>query len=334
MHGGTTSILPSRRLAAGLALLAPVLAFGQQLSDAPGGADSPLLSRYQGSVLYAFGDEAFGSAQVVDSDKGKPALRPAEGRIANRFYWSAPGASALDIYRNYLQALQAAGYQIAYACEERKCIQDGTQPLVKAFPETARWKVSDPMVSSIFDSGRQEGFHLISARKQAGSGFVRVLVATSSAELSPPYQGRVRQLVQVIEPAAAKTGQVTVDAGAIGDALRRDGKIALYGVLFDTNKAELRPDSDAQLAQMAKALAASPAMKVFIVGHTDNQGDFEANMALSQRRAQAVAEALAKRFGVAGGRMTARGVASLAPVASNMNEDSRARNRRVELVLR
>lgn len=258
----------------------------------------------------------------------------AEGRIANRFYWSPVGASALEIQRNYLAALKKAGYEIVYSCDVQKCNQDQAQPLVAKFPETATWKNADPMVMGIFDSGNQNDFTLISAQKSTGAGFVKVLVATSSADLSPPYQGRVRQLVQVIEPAAVKTGKVTVDAGVIGSALTRDGKIALYGVLFDTDKAQLRPDSDNQLAQMAKALAAAPALKVFIVGHTDNQGDFETNLGLSQRRAQAVLDALASRYKIPAHRMTVRGVANLAPAASNANDDGRARNRRVELVLR
>lgn len=85
---------------------------------------------------------------------------------------------------------------------------------------------------------------------------------------------------------------------------------------------------------MAQALGTAPDARVFIVGHTDNQGDFENNLVLSQRRAQAVADALSTRFGIAAKRMTARGVANLAPVAPNDEEAGRARNRRVELVLR
>jgi outer membrane protein OmpA-like peptidoglycan-associated protein len=85
---------------------------------------------------------------------------------------------------------------------------------------------------------------------------------------------------------------------------------------------------------MAKALQAQPKMKVFIVGHTDDQGEFEANMTLSQKRAQAVADALANKYGIAANRMLPRGVANMAPVASNASDEGRAKNRRVELVVR
>jgi outer membrane protein OmpA-like peptidoglycan-associated protein len=102
--------------------------------------------------------------------------------------------------------------------------------------------------------------------------------------------------------------------------------------LFDTGKTELKPDSNAQLDQMAAVLKAQPALKVFIVGHTDNVGGLDANLKLSQGRAQAVVAALTQR-GIAASRLLAHGNANYAPVASNAGEDGRARNRRVEMVL-
>ncbi|TFW18456.1 OmpA family protein [Massilia arenosa] len=303
-------------------------------TDYAGGKDSPLISRFKGSTLFMYGDESAGSARVVGTNKGKPVLLPVEGRIANRVYWSPRGASPLEVHRNYRQALAAGGYEIVYECEELRCKADNTQDLVHNLPREVKWREFHPMVQGIFNSGNRPGFHLVSARKAAGQGYVYVQVALAQGSSDKPYVGRVQQFVQVVEPTTIETGKVTVDARAIGEGLKRDGKIALYGVNFDFNKAVLREDSAAQLAEMANALKAAPALKVFIVGHTDNQGDFESNLALSQRRAQAVAEALSSKYGIAAARMTARGVANLAPVASNGDEPGRARNRRVELVVR
>lgn len=316
------------------ALALSLTASAAELRDIPGASDSPVVSRYQGSILDGAGGEPLGFTRVVDLEKGKPVLRQVEGRISNRFYFGPKGASALEVFRNYRQALEAAGFQIVYACEEPQCVKDKVQPLVQDLPRQAKGVGNNVMASSMFNNGYQPGFNLVSARKVAGNGHVYVQVAMSVDSGSGRTAGRVQQLIQVVEPATAQTGKVTVDAKAIGDTLKRDGKIALYGVHFDTNKAVLRPDSDEQLKQMAQALKAAGEAKVFIVGHTDNQGDFDANMTLSQRRAQAVADALATRFGIAASRMTARGVANMAPVTSNDSEDSRARNRRVELVLR
>jgi outer membrane protein OmpA-like peptidoglycan-associated protein len=80
-------------------------------------------------------------------------------------------------------------------------------------------------------------------------------------------------------------------------------------------------------------LQANPSMKVFIVGHTDNQGSFSTNLALSQKRAEAVVAALVHDHGVAAARLQAFGDANVAPVASNASEAGRARNRRVEMVV-
>ena len=83
---------------------------------------------------------------------------------------------------------------------------------------------------------------------------------------------------------------------------------------------------------MVAVLKAQPAVKVFIVGHTDNVGGLDANVKLSQGRAQAVVAALTQR-GIAANRLAAHGNANYAPVASNASEDGRAKNRRVEMVL-
>lgn len=321
-------------LAAALSLAIPVAAADKTMRDIPGAKDSPLLSRYEGSVLSAAGDDPLGFTRLVDVEGGKPVLRQVEGRITNRFYVAPKGTGALDVFRNYRQALEAAGFQVTYACEELQCRKDRTQRLVADLPREARGIGADVMARSMFNNGDQPGFNLISARKAGSNGDIRVQVARSVDSGSGATAGRVQQLLQVVEPATAQAGKVTVDARAIGDTLRRDGKIALYGVHFDTSKAVLKPDSDGQLEQMAQALKAARDSRVFIVGHTDNQGDFENNLALSQRRAQAVAQALSTRFGIDASRMTARGVGNLAPVATNADEAGRARNRRVELVLR
>ncbi|WP_170860442.1 OmpA family protein [Duganella sp. CF458] len=298
--------------------------------DIAGGSDHPLLHRYEGSMLHMYGGENMGQVRVVDTEAGKPVLRKVEGKTANRFYWGPKGRSALEIHRNYQQALSAAGFKILYACETDQCEKDKAQRLVQELPREVNWKSSDAYINSIFNSANQPRFHLVSAAKPGPGGSTYVMVALSEYA---DYQ-RVRQFVQIVEPTVMEGGKVTVDTRAIQDGLQRDGKVALYGVTFDTNKAVIREQSSEQLEQMAKALQAQPKTKVFIVGHTDDQGEFEANLVLSQKRAQAVADALAGKYGIAANRMMPRGVANLAPVGSNASEEGRAKNRRVELVVR
>lgn len=86
------------------------------------------------------------------------------------------------------------------------------------------------------------------------------------------------------------------------------------------------------IGEIAKLLAANPALKLYVVGHTDNQGGVEGNIKLSQDRAEAVLQSLVRDHGVAAGRLRAYGCGLFSPVASNDSEEGRAKNRRVELV--
>jgi OmpA-OmpF porin, OOP family len=138
--------------------------------------------------------------------------------------------------------------------------------------------------------------------------------------------------IVVVEPAAMQTGNVTASLEQMRSGLQAEGKIALYGLFFDTGKADVKPESKPQLEEMAKLLKADPGLRVFIVGHTDNQGTLDLNVALSQRRAEAVAAALVAQHGIDAKRLIARGVANVSPLASNVGEPGRAKNRRVELV--
>ncbi|RLD84642.1 MAG: cell envelope biogenesis protein OmpA, partial [Bacteroidetes bacterium] len=72
--------------------------------------------------------------------------------------------------------------------------------------------------------------------------------------------------------------------------------------------------------------------KFFIVGHTDNVGDFDANMTLSENRAKAVTNELVSKYGVDAGQLKSYGVANLVPITSNSTDKGKARNRRVEIV--
>jgi outer membrane protein OmpA-like peptidoglycan-associated protein len=131
-----------------------------------------------------------------------------------------------------------------------------------------------------------------------------------------------------------QTGQVSVDLSAddMAKSIGADGRVALYGLQFDSDKAELRTDSKPSLIQIAKLLTQNPKLNVFIVGHSDNQGSYAHNLELSQKRSDAIALALTTEFKIAPGRLVAKGIASVSPVASNDSEAGRAKNRRVELV--
>lgn len=119
----------------------------------------------------------------------------------------------------------------------------------------------------------------------------------------------------------------------IAAALKEDGRVAISGgILFETDSATLAPSAASLVSRLAEVMKKNPDLKVAVVGHTDNTGDFNYNVQLSQRRAKAMVDALIKS-GVAADRLTAVGIGPLSPVASNETAEGRAKNRRVELVL-
>ena len=145
------------------------------------------------------------------------------------------------------------------------------------------------------------------------------------------WVGRQAALVVLAETAAREQRMETVRAAALGQGLQRDGRVALYAILFDTNRAEIKPESAPQLAELVTFLRGNPAVRALVVGHTDNQGGLEPNVDLSRRRAQSVVAALVAA-GIPAARLTPQGVGMAAPVTTNATDEGRTRNRRVELV--
>lgn len=125
---------------------------------------------------------------------------------------------------------------------------------------------------------------------------------------------------------------VSASAEVFRNDIRSTGHAAVYGITFDTDSASIRPESEQALGEIAKLLQGDPSLKLFVVGHTDNAGSVDHNLKLSQDRAQAVVQALVSGHGIAASRLRAYGCGPYAPVASNDNEEGRAKNRRVELV--
>ncbi len=123
------------------------------------------------------------------------------------------------------------------------------------------------------------------------------------------------------------------DAGSANDLakqLDRACHVPLYGIHFDFNKATLRPDSEPALQQIADLLKNNPSLSVEVQGHTDAVGGDASNQKLSEARAAAVREWLTAH-GIAAVRITSHGYGKTHPVASNDNDEGRAKNRRVEI---
>jgi len=120
-------------------------------------------------------------------------------------------------------------------------------------------------------------------------------------------------------------------AGELEKEMKGSGRARLYGILFDTDSAKIRSESFATLDEVVKLLAAEPAWKITIEGHTDATGTAAHNQTLSEQRALSVKDYLVGK-GVAAARLQTAGFGQTKPVADNATELGRAQNRRVELV--
>ena len=146
-----------------------------------------------------------------------------------------------------------------------------------------------------------------------------------------PWNGGQGIALYIVEEKAMEQ-YVAADADALAKEISLTGKVAVYGIHFDTGKAVVKPDSRPALEEIATLLREDAGLKIYVVGHTDSVGTFDSNMSLSLARAEAVVGVLVKEYGIDSGRLKAHGVGPLVPASTNQSEEGRAMNRRVELV--
>ncbi|MCK9997034.1 MAG: OmpA family protein [Candidatus Krumholzibacteria bacterium] len=135
---------------------------------------------------------------------------------------------------------------------------------------------------------------------------------------------------RIIEVAGMKK-TMTFGPAEMKAALEAEGRVQLHGILFDLDQATLQPKSTKQLQDVVTLMKNQPDLKLEVQGHTDDQGEDDYNLDLSQRRAEAVVAYLGL-FGVDTGRLVPKGFGESKPVMENTTEEGRAKNRRVELV--
>jgi flagellar motor protein MotB len=296
-----------------LLLLSPTFGLAQQM-DVEGSKDHPLISRYPGSVISdyiqkEFDDYALPLSKVTDGRYEK--TQHVEGKVTGIYYETIGNRTALEIFRNYAAALKSAGFQTLFTCS-KAC---GGLPPRGASP-----------LDAAFGNYSGDAAHYLAAKLSRSEGDVYVTLWVYDSGFG------IKTFLTVVESKPMEAGLVTVDAAAMSGDISRTGHVAIYGILFDFNKADVKPESEPALKEIAKLLKQDPKLKLHVVGHTDSVGDLKSNMDLSRRRADAVVQVLTTKHGIAPARLRGEGVGPLAPVASNDTEDGRAKNRRVELV--
>jgi outer membrane protein OmpA-like peptidoglycan-associated protein len=318
-----------------LLLLLPAVATSALAQDSPGTADHPLVSRYIGSFIDGqqeldFTGYVLPVGPAVKDSEGQrvPSEKISlEGRVTRTLYRGPKERSTLEILRNYQSALESAGFEILYTCGGKDC---GNLFHWLFYKDMEQRILSTKTSGSAFDI--PQDLRYLAAKGTVGDRTVHVSVLVAFDAGFGKLSKQAVTLVEVIESEDMDTGMVTIDAEAMAKGIDATGHIAIYGVYFDTNSAEIKAESAPTLTEISRLLADRPSLKLLVVGHTDNQGDYDYNMGLSGRRAEAVARALSDQHGIDGGRLRSAGVGFLAPVASNDTAAGREKNRRVELV--
>lgn len=303
--------------------------------DSTGTADHTLVSRYTGSfidgqeVLEFTGYSLPIGPATKDSEGQRVASKEIslEGIVTKTLYRGPKERSTLEILRNYRSALEAADFEILYSCGGSEC---GTLFHWLFYKEMGQRIRSTRTSGSAFDIPQDVRY--LAAKGTVGGRTVHIAVLTAFDAGFSKLSKQAVTLVEVIESEEMDTGMVTVDAEAMAQGIDATGHIAIYGIYFDTNSAEIKPESSTTLVEISTLLQNRPSLKLLVVGHTDNQGDYDYNMGLSGRRAEAVVKTLRNQYGVDASRLRPAGVGFLAPVASNDNAAGREKNRRVELV--
>lgn len=314
------------------------LAYGKMPAEdtVKGAQDHPLVSRFEGSKLVGYDVKQFEEALLPAgkhyvTKKGLAAHEKffeLEGKLTRIAYNFPRERSSLEVMRNYQAALEKAGLKTEFSCAKETCGEQFGVFWYEKRLSNQFTKGSGTVEPFIY--GRHNMRYTLASGKRPDGSTVHVGVFIFS-----PVQDKDGGIyLEIVEGKPMETGKVTasLNAAEMAKGIANEGKVAVYGVYFDTGKAEVKPESKPALAEMAKMLEQDPKLKVFVVGHTDNQGELAQNLALSQKRADAVVKALAEGYKVDARRMNAKGAASWAPLASNREEAGRQKNRRVELV--
>jgi outer membrane protein OmpA-like peptidoglycan-associated protein len=320
-----------------IALLACVLYTASLASaaDVPGSKDPPGFKRYEGSDIIHYAtrsyDRYFLARGEGNPDTGFDKPEEVDGSITRLVYRVPKGHTSFEVFRNYEQMLSDAGFTQTFELAKGSINYSG------AFLE----KFWGPNPNLIYDSENQ--YYATYKTTKNGQDISVAVLAVDSHGL--PYGWREPgvdapisvdpgQALVALDAVAAKAVEqkmVEVKAVDIADALATKGSIDLYGIYFDTDKADIKPESAKTLDEIANLLKIDRSLRLEISGHTDNTGTADHNMNLSQSRARSVVDALVKNYNIDAGRLDAKGYGDSKPVAPNDTEDGRAKNRRVEL---
>lgn len=306
--------------------------FGQ---DVEGSSDHPIITRYPGSTIGYYETQKFQKYSIATGpETGYKKIDKwvdVEGKLTRIYYIVSGQTTLTEVYLNYKSALIKSGF---------KLLTDGSDPVSGTSKEVGgrgflgTFYSKNPFPPSVGikinkGSATSAGACYIAAQYEKSGNKISVVIGGSQySAVEKVY------LVDIIEQSTLEDDLIKINADQLLKSLKDQGRATLYGIYFDFDKSEIKPESSPTLEEISKLLKENPNLNLYVVGHTDMKGSFEYNMTLSKNRAAAIVKELAGKYGITPSRLSADGVGPLAPVASNETEEGRKLNRRVELVMK
>jgi outer membrane protein OmpA-like peptidoglycan-associated protein len=190
--------------------------------------------------------------------------------------------------------------------------------------------VAQRKVAIAQETARRKGAEASVSQSEAERAKIQLAGRTEEAEKAKQSAEASQQQAQNAEMRARQLEAQLAELNA--KKTERGMVVTLGDVLFDTNRAQLKPGGVREVQKLATILGQNPQRKVAIEGFTDSTGSEERNQELSEQRAHTVRDALIG-MGISPDRITTRGYGKSLPVASNATEAGRQLNRRVEILL-
>jgi OmpA-OmpF porin, OOP family len=321
-----------------------VLMAAAHAADLPGGKDPPDFKRFEGSEIIHYATNSY-EQYFLARDEGSIGVgfkqeERVEGSTVHVVYKGPVGTSSLEIFRNYEQLLSDLGFEETFKLDSGSLGYLSTTDFQQRFYFQSGYLARKAHEWTPFQDSKNQ--YYATGKKTVDGLTVSVAVLAVESGGLDWQEPSIKQPI-TIQPGQAVIGvdvitgkqinyrMVEVKADDMAKALAADGKLDLYGILFDIDKTDLKPESKTTLDEVAKLLKSDPALKLEVAGHTDNTGSAEHNMRLSAGRAAAVVNTLVTSYGIDKARLQPNGYGDTKPVAPNDTDQNRAKNRRVEL---
>jgi outer membrane protein OmpA-like peptidoglycan-associated protein len=330
--------LPPLSVAAGILLLLSAA----DAADLPGSKDPEGLRRFDGAEIIHYAtspqEPYFLARSAGSASAGFEKAERVEGAIVRVVYKAPLGFTSAEIFRDYEQKLAALGFAQTFKLDAGTSSTLSAQDFQQRFYFQADYEARKDHDNTPFQDAKNP--YYLTARLVRDGQIIDVAVYVAESGGLDWQEPNVEQpiVIRLDQPVigvdVVTSGQermVEVKAKDMAKALTDTGKIDIYGIYFDTDRTELKPESKSTLEEVAKLLQADPSLKLEVAGHTDNTGAAAHNMQLSAGRASAVVNALVGNYGIDRARLQAKGYGDSKPVAPNDTEQNRAKNRRVEL---